>query len=145
MKTEIEKYRPCTEAVEFRRQHKSFKNAWNNCPRGDWMLWIAQRTGVDEKLLIKAKALCAKTVIHLMKDDHSKAAVQAALDYSDGKITKKELKNAAADDYAAYTAADAYAAAYAYVVDAKRKKQKQTADICREVLTEAILEKLESN
>src|SRR5690606_18180912 len=108
---EIEKYRPCTEALRFRMQYNSFQEAWQACPRGDWMLWIAQRVGVDLRTLTRAKALCALTVRHLMKDERSIKACEVALKFADGEATREEL-DAAADDadaaaYAAYAAAHA--------------------------------------
>ena len=144
MKFNICKYHPCYEAIDYYRSKASFKDAWNDCQRGDWMLWISQRLGVDVRLLTKAKALCAKTVEHLMMNQRSKVAVQAALDFADGKIDRKELYAAYIDavdaaDAAAYAAAadavdaDADAAAYARLAN-----QKQTADICRKGLTDAV-------
>lgn len=56
--TEILKFNPCIEAVNFRSKFNSFEEAWNNCHRGDWMLWIAARLNIDFKLLTKAKAKC---------------------------------------------------------------------------------------
>src|SRR5690606_7247773 len=118
---EIEKYRPCTEALRFRMQYNSFQEAWQACHRGDWMLWIAQRVGVDLRTLTRAKALCALTVRHLMKDERSIKACEVAIKFADGEATREEL-DAAADDadaaaYAAYAAAhaadDAAYAAYA--------------------------------
>ena len=171
MKFNICKYHPCYEAIDYYRSKASFKDAWNDCQRGDWMLWISQRLGVDVRLLTKAKALCAKTVEHLMMNQRSKVAVQAALDFADGKIDRKELYAAYTDavgaaDAAAYTAAAdadadaaadaaadavdaAYAAAYAAAADAvdadadaaayaRLANQKQTADICRKGLTDAV-------
>ena len=175
---EISKYNPCSEAVAYRSVYTSFEDAWNNCHRGDWMLWIAQRVGVDIKVLTKAKALCALTVRHLMKDERSIKACEVALKFADGEATSEELSNAAnaavaayaaaadaADDaaanaaiyaaiYAAYAAdatyadaanaaayadaANANAATYADDANAREKSRKQTADICREVLTDEV-------
>lgn len=130
--TEIQKYGACYDAIKYRKQFKTFEEAWDNCPRGDWMLWIAKKIGVDERKLTLAKGLCAKTVIHLMKDDRSKAAVQAAIDYGSGLIDREQLNAAAAADAAAaYTAA-------AYTDAARTSNRKQTADVCREVLTEEV-------
>jgi hypothetical protein len=170
METEIEKHNACYEAVEYRKQFKTFKEAWEKCHRGDWMLWIANKEGVDKRLLTLAKARCAKTVIHLMKDKRSIKAVEVAEAYGNGEASEEDLKkayiaaaavyaDAAADaaavyadaaaaysaDTAAYSAdAAAYSAAYsADVADVARKtNQLQTANICRELLTEAIFEKL---
>lgn len=68
---EILQFNPCEEAMDFRNKYTSFEDAWNNCPRGDWMLWIAKRLEVDLKILTRAKAKCALTVRHLMKDQRS--------------------------------------------------------------------------
>ena len=168
---EIEKYHPCSEALRFRMQYQTFKEAWQACPRGDWMLWIAQKVGVDLRTLTRAKALCALTVRHLMKDERSVRACEVALKFADGEATREELDAAYADAAAAaYAADDAYAAAYAATdaayaaadaayaaaaaayaaddaddaddADARIKSQQQTAEICREHLTSAVLEKL---
>ena len=194
MKTEITKYNPCNDAVEFRNKYNTFQEAWKNCWRGDWMLWLAGELKVPLKPLTLAKALCSKTIIHLMKDERSKKAVEVAEKYGRGKATRKQLDAAAADAYvadaaayasayaaadvyaadaAAYAAASAYAAAYASVYAAasaadasayvaadaadasayaayaaadayaaEKDNQLQTANICREVLTEIIYKKL---
>ena len=127
MKYEIERFNPCFEALGSEKKYKTFRGAWNNCPRGDWMLWIAKKGGIDIRTLDFSKGYCAKTVIHLMTDQRSKDAVKAAIDYGRGKIDDVQLRNAAYAAYAAYAAnaaADAasmppmpplaaYAAAYA--------------------------------
>lgn len=112
---ELEKYKPCTEAMEFASQFKTFEDAWNACARGDWMLWLAQKLGVNDRKLTLAKGYCAKTVIHLMKDERSVNAVNVAIMYGRYRATKEELNDAVAVAAAAATDAtdDAYAAAYA--------------------------------
>jgi hypothetical protein len=119
MKTnKLENLSACSDAVEWIKTQKNPTEAWQNCERGDWMLWLAKKLNVDDKKLTMAKAMCAKQVEHLMKDQRSKDALQACFDYVNGKITREQL-NAAdaayAAAYAAYAAADAaaYAAAYA--------------------------------
>lgn len=32
--TEIEQFKPCQDALEFRMKFKTFEEAWDNCPRG---------------------------------------------------------------------------------------------------------------
>ena len=114
---EITKFNPCKEALKFRANYPDFKSAWKACPRGDWMLWIAQKVEVDLLILTTAKATCANTVRHLMKDKRSKTAIKVALAFGKGKAGRVELDKAADAASAAY-AADAaayaaYAAAYA--------------------------------
>ena len=137
MKTEIEKYHPCKDAVEFRRQYATFAEAWAACPRGDWMLWLAQKAGVNLRTLTLAKGLCAETAIRLMTDERSRNAVRVAITYGRGDATDEELSAAA--DAADAASAAAYAAAHAAASAAYAANQQQTADICREVLTEEIM------
>ena len=120
MKFEIEKFNACKEYIVFRKNYPDFKTAWENCPRGDWMLWIAKKLNVDLLKLTTAKALCANTVRHLMMDDRSIEAVEVAILFGQGKASREELNAAAA-------------------AAAKKKNQQETADICRKILTEDVL------
>lgn len=135
MKYDITKFNPCESALDYYNQFDTSEDAWKNCPRGDWMLWIASQLGIDDRKLTLAKALCANTVKHLMKDKRSREAVYVAFKYGRGKATKDELRTAAANAAAASNAAASAAAA-------KKKNQLQTADICRKVLTESVFEKI---
>jgi hypothetical protein len=156
-KKQLQEIDACLEAVEWVEwvEDRTLEQAWGECHRGDWMLWLAQKRGVDHRKLTLAKAKCARLVIHLMKDERSRNAVEVAERYGNNEATREEL------DTAADAAADAYVdvAAYAYTAyaaaactayatcaaDASKKEILQKcADICREVLTDEILtEKLE--
>lgn len=159
----LNKLHACKEAVEW-CEGKTFKQAWDTCERGDWMLWLAHRKmdkagWCDLRNLTLAKARCAKLVIHLMKDKRSRKAVEVAERFGNGDATRKELDAASAAANAAYAAASAAASAAAYAAAsaaasasadydasaaayaasaasaAKRKEIiKQCADICRETI-----------
>jgi len=163
MKDLLIKLNACQEAKDW-VGNKTWAEAYNTCPRGDWMLWLFSKTNPEDlQRLTLAKGHCANTVRYLMKDERSINAVDAAISYGEGKVTIEALNAvaAAADDayavYAAVYAADAYsAAAYAaavyaadaldaanaavyaadvYAADAAKKaNQLQTADICRKYL-----------
>ena len=180
MKTErLKRFALCSEAKEWMKSQKNATEAWNNCERGDWMLWIAKKLNVDDRKLTMAKAMCAKQVEYLMKDQRSKDALQACIDYFNGLISREQLNAAAATAYAtaasyaaaaatAYAAtaasyatayataaaATAYATAASYAADAaaayaddanayatRTNSLKQSADICREYLTEEVMAK----
>jgi hypothetical protein len=158
MKTEkiIELFNPCSAGEIYLRKYKTLKTAWKHCKRGDWMLWLARKMHVDARMLVLAKGLCANTARHLMKNPRSIAAVDAAIAFGRGEITKKELTDAAAyaADYADADDADdaavvaayavaAYAYDAAYAADARKASRRQAADICREILTEAVMEAAE--
>ena len=132
MKT-LKDYEPCKEAYEFYKEHKDFKEAWNSCPRGDWMLWVAYRLKIDKKLLLLTSVKCARTVQHLMKDKRSTDALDVFEAYCNGNATIEEY-NKAAD-----AAAAAYAAAAAGAYAARKENRLKTANICRELLTKEVL------
>ena len=157
MKELLMKLNACKDAREWAGD-KSWEEIYNTCHRGDWLLWLFKRTNPDDlQLLTLAKGHCANTVRHLMKDERSIKAVDAAIAFGEGKISRDELDAADAAAFAAAyadaayadaasAASAAYAAAYAaaaasddayaaYVADAAKKENQQlTADICRKYL-----------
>ena len=130
MKNLLKKLDACEDARIWAAD-KSWEEVYNTCNRGDWLLWLFKKTNPDDlQLLTLAKGHCANTVRHLMKDERSIKAVDAAIAFGLGEITKEELHAAyAAATYAAYAAdADADAAS-------KKQKQQQTADIVRKYIS----------
>jgi len=150
MKELLMKLNACPKAMEW-VGNKSWEECYATCHRGDWLLWLFKRTNPDDlQLLTLAKGHCANTVRHLMKDERSLKAVDAAIAFGEGKISRDELdaSASAADDayadaiyaaaaadaaYAAYVAFDADAAAADFAA-AKKENQQLTADICRKYL-----------
>ena len=129
--TDLKKLNPCESGYKFAKSKNSLLEAWNTCERGDWMLWFAQKLDCPLQLLTLAKATCAETVIHLMRDERSRNAIKVAIDFGNGIATREELYAAASASAASYAAAanayaadaDAanaasYAAANAYAADA---------------------------
>ena len=146
----LKKHNACEDAIEW-QEGKDLTIVWQTCHRGDWMLWLAKRAGVEKRLLVLTAAHCANTVRHLMKDERSRNAVDVAIRYGEGKATVEELQVAAYAAYAAYAyAADAaaaayyaaYAAAYADAAAAKQKNRQETADICKKHISYELIESL---
>ena len=113
----IKKLSACEEAVKDAHSFKTSEELWATCARGDWMLWLIGRiiNQSDEAQLRKltlVKARCAKLVIHLMKDERSRKAVEIAERFGLGQANREELDAAAAAacDAARAAACDAYAA-----------------------------------
>jgi hypothetical protein len=162
--------RACNEAIEWANNYRTIEEIVDKIERGDWLLWLAKKVGMPLKQLTLAKAMCAKTVIHLMKDQRSIDAVNIAEKFGlTDEVTLEDLnfarKNAEAAAYAyayaddaaasaahaAYCAADAtsYSAAAetaenaeaaAYAYADGTKNKKQTADICRETIGKLLIE-----
>jgi hypothetical protein len=114
-KFDIAQYNPCLTGKDYYDSKASFEEAWNECERGEWLLWISTKLEIDRRLLVKAAALCANTVRHLMEDKRSTDAIDACLRYTAGEIGERELIEYATAAYAAasYAAAAANAAANA--------------------------------
>ena len=132
---------------------KTIEQAIDECHRGDWLLWLAKELNVEKRLMVGTAGHCANTVRDLMKDERSRNCVDVCIRYGNGEATDEELAKAAAAAAAADAAADAAWAAAAYAAAAwaaawaayaaadAAKNQKQTADICRKHLKEAMIEK----
>ena len=144
----------CQNAIDWAGD-KPVEQVVAECHRGDWLLWLAQKCGVELQPLTLAKGHCANTVRHLMTDKRSTRAVDVAIAFGKGRATREELDTAAyaaaaaaaayADAYAAASAA-AYAAAaadaYAAASAAAAANQQETADICRKYIGELIIQKV---
>jgi hypothetical protein len=91
--------------------NKSWNEIYNTCHRGDWLLWLFQRTNPNDlQVITLAKAHCANTVRHLINDERSKNAIDVAIAFVNGNATREELN-------AAYADADAAAVAYNTAAD----------------------------
>jgi len=152
----------CKEACEWSGD-KTIEQVVADCHRGDWLLWLGQKIEIDNRKFTLAKAHCANTVRHLIKDERSLNAVDTAIKYGEGQASDEDLKNAAfaayaayaypdAAAYAAYVAAAAAAAAYAATAPAadaavaayaaEKENQLQTANICRQYIGELIIQRV---
>lgn len=112
----------CKEGSEWAITQPTMADVWDQCPRGDWLLWLAQRVkAADERTLRLFAIWCARSTPlgdgrvtgDLLTDPRLRAALEVSERYAYGQATKEELAAAA---YAASAAADA--AAYAAYADA---------------------------
>ena len=128
----------CEEGREFASRYDTMADVWDNCPRADWLLWIADKIGQrqDNRTLRLFAVWCARNTPlgdgwvtgDLLTDPRSLAALEVAGRYAEGRATKEELNAArlaafdaafdAADDAADDAAADAAAYAASAAADA---------------------------
>jgi hypothetical protein len=110
----------CGDARDWAVPYATLEEAWAVCPRGDWMLWLAGRMGVDRKLLVLAACACARLTLLRVSAGETRPliAIETAERWARGEdgVTLEEVRNAyaAAAAYAAADAAAAAAAAAAY-------------------------------
>ncbi len=74
-----------------------FRRAWDSCPRGDWLLGIAARLGVERRLLVAAAAGAARTALDCVPEDERRPelAVAAAEAWARGEGNADDLRAAA--------------------------------------------------
>ena len=108
----LESLEACSAAIKWAGD-KTIEQVVADCHRGDWLLWLAKKCGVELQPLTLAKAHCANTVRHLMTDERSIKAVDVAIAFGEGRATRDELDTAVYANATAAAAAYAYAAAYA--------------------------------
>lgn len=94
--------------------------AWECCERGDWMLWLVFRAGVNRRLVVRAACACARlALVHVPEgEDRPLRAIETAEAWTrrEATIAKVHVHASAA----AHAAAHAYthAAAHAYTAAA---------------------------
>ena len=118
----------CEEGRDWAITQPSMADVWDNCPRVDWLLWIADKIGKrpDDRTLRLFAVWCARSTPlsdrrktgDLLTDPRSLAALEAAERFADGQATNDEL-------YAAKAAAEA--AAWDAAQDATRSASQAAA------------------
>jgi hypothetical protein len=92
----------------------SYKEFWDNCPKGEWLiLFAAEEESTPHKLIVKAACQCARLALPYVKQGELRPlkAIETTERWLEDKATIDEVRLAA---YATYSAADtANAAAYA--------------------------------
>jgi hypothetical protein len=113
----------CKDALEWWGRYPSLKDAWQNCERGDWMLWLVGKLSgksgsLARKKLVLAACQCARLSLKYVKKGEIRPlkAIETAEAWAreDEGVSLQDVR--AAD--AAYAAYAAYAAAYAAYADA---------------------------
>ena len=110
----LESLRACKEAMSWIGA-RTAREAWDQCPRADWLLWWAARTPANTRMqLVRAAAACARTALVFVPDgeDKPRLAIEAAENWAASPSAAAAAYAAAS---AAYAAAAAAAAAAAHV------------------------------
>jgi hypothetical protein len=113
LQTKLKELDACDEAIEWAKDYDNLQQAWDNCQRGDWMIWLINKMewSNDKDLRLMAVAF-ARQVQHLMNDQRSINALDVAERYANGEANIEELTEARAAA-AAVAAWAAWVAAWA--------------------------------
>ncbi len=124
----LKKNLACRPALEW-LQARTLAEAWEQSERGDWLLWLAAKAGVDRRRLVMAACACARlALVHVPPgEERPRVAIETAEAWCRGEATIEQVRKASRNVDAAYAAAaaadadaaDAADAAYAaYAADA---------------------------
>ena len=122
-----EKHNACLDEAEFAMKYRTMAEAWDNCPRVEWMIWILDRLEIkmDDKKARLFACWCVREtpladgrkVFDLLTDERSRNAVDVSMRFARDEANREELAAARAAAWAA--AGDARAAAWAAWVAAE--------------------------
>ena len=133
----LERLGACREAADWYDGRDS-EQAWAECERGDWMLWVAGKLNVDRKVLVAAACECAELALVHVPDgeDRPRQAIETARAWVSGNATLEQVRKAASAADATRAAASATdAAAYA----SRAKSLRRSAEIVRAHISWVVL------
>ena len=115
MKSKLQKLCACPEAIEWVGD-RTLQQAFNDCERADWMLWLAARMigkpgWPTHQQVVLAACVCAESVLDIFEKKYPSDAQPRAAIAAARKWAKKPTKKNAAYAHAAYAAYAADAAA----------------------------------
>src|SRR5882672_9978527 len=99
--TLLKKLGACEEAVEW-SAGKSLKETWEQCERGDWLLWlVGYMVGKEgwpiRQQLVLAACACAETSLKYVSkgEDRPRLAIETARKWARGEASIVEVRQAA--------------------------------------------------
>jgi hypothetical protein len=112
----------CPTAVTWAKGQRTWRRAWANCDRGDWLLWAAERIDIDRTLITRAACDCARKALKYVPggEERPRIAIETAEAWCRGEATIEEVRASAdyADSAASASGASADAAASGASADA---------------------------
>ena len=101
----------CAEAVEWASRFATPEQAWAACERGDWMLWLVGRAGIEREKLVLVACECARLALPHTSDERVKKAIEVTEAWARGEVAIEDVRAARQGALAARNAAAAYVAA----------------------------------
>jgi hypothetical protein len=146
----------CVDALRWASQHKAPAHLmWRRSERGDWLLWVAAKAGVDRRLVVRAACLCAREALVHVPEGETRPlrCIEVTEAWTRGEATIEQVREARREAWA-YAAADAAvgaayadaayadaayaaggaAAAYAYAYAARSRSLAKSAALVRSVI-----------
>jgi len=87
----------CKKAIQW-VEDRTLQQAWNDCPRGDWMLWLLEEMKekegwLDEKQITLLDCWCARRTFKYLPEGETRPlkAIEAKEAWARGEMTRKEM------------------------------------------------------
>lgn len=87
----------CSPALKWMAQYDSYEDIWNNCHRGDWLLWFVYILDVDPQLVVRTAIECARFVADNSSSRFCRNlpdAIARAEDWNPAEINSARVKQA---------------------------------------------------
>ena len=103
----IQALHACEEAVEAAGKYTTSQELWDDCGRGDWMLWLIARTQHDRKQLVLATCACLRLSLKYVPagENRPRMAIETAEKWARDEGATLDDIRAAANAFAAANAA----------------------------------------
>jgi hypothetical protein len=104
---ELKKLGACRKAIDAAGKYTTSQKLWDDCNRGDWMLWLIARTQHDRKQLVLAACACARLSLKYVPagEDRPRIAIETAEKWARDEGATLDDIRAAANAFAAANAA----------------------------------------
>jgi hypothetical protein len=95
----------CQEAIDWAEQYDSLQEAWDACPRGDWMGWLLDRLEVNKKQKMKLYCMNMRLALPFTDDKRVRHTIEVIEAWVEGKATAKDIKAIVEEAWSAALAA----------------------------------------
>src|SRR3990167_2456904 len=110
----LENLNACHKSIKWLSGVDNIQQAWEQCERGDWMLWVLANLKADRKKVVLSACGCARLSLRFNPDERVLHAIETAEAWTAGKATLADLDRATwAVEAAAEAAGAAVKAAWA--------------------------------
>ena len=90
----IRKFHSCHLAIKWAKAYDDPCVAWERCDRGDWLLWISAKLGVDRRTIVLSACACARTALQYVPpgEDRPRLAIERAEAWCRGEATIEDVR-----------------------------------------------------
>lgn len=95
--SELSEAKACKIGLKWAAEVDSLEDAWKECPRGDWLLWVVYTLGVNPHLVVQTAIQCAGLVADTPRGRLHKrlsSAVVTAKSWKPADIKSEHVKKA---------------------------------------------------